>query len=321
MSSYSLTILGTDFIGLSLAQTFVQEFEGEKISLVGQSPTDRQLEDLSELFSPEHQAGLDRFPEAFEGEDNIRSVVTQTTENLRGQLGFLGGEIVDLKVDNDGFVLLVREENGELRELYSHHLIATAPPMLDVLDRSFHLPGSDSAVTGLLLDSIGLAFNDEGDLLELSGENGPRVWDFDFGLETDENGGTSNMKISATGQAADGVTTTEQLRGLVQRFESLPEPNEHYSKSFDKSGWEDTSMPEGFVETKTETLRDLLDDVLSAEEDPDVLTQKLEGLAGEVDSYSRFRSDPDLQRLRWKTLTAMNFAKPFITSDQTATAR
>lgn len=317
MSSYSLTILGTDFIGLSLAQTFVQEFEAEKISLVGRPPTDRQLADLSELFSPENEAELDRFPEAFEGEDNIRSVVTQTTENLRGHLGFLGGEIVDLKVDNDGFVLLVREENDQLRELHTHHLLATAPPMLDVLNRSFYLPGSDSAVIGLLLDKTELAFNDNVNLFELPGENGPRVWDFDFGLETDDHGGTSNMKISATGQAAEGVTTTEQLRGLVERFESLPEPTQHYNQSFDKSGWEDTSMPEGFVETKTETLRNLLDDVLTEAEDPDVLTQKLEGLAGEIDSYSRFRSDPDLQRLRWKALTAMNFAKPFITSDQT----
>jgi hypothetical protein len=320
MSSYSVTILGTDFIGLSLAQTFIQEFEAEKISLVGRIPDDREKNDLSDLFSDEDIAERDRFPEAFEGESNIRSVVTQTTNNLRGQLGWFGGELVDLKVDSDGFVLLVRDGEN-LRELYTHHLIATAPPVLDLVNHSYRLPGTDSAVTGLLLDKIGLGFDGSTELFERTEDGQRRLWDFDFGLTTDENGATTNMKISATGQAAQGSTSADQLRNLVEAFESLPEPTEHYSKSFDKAGWEDTSMPEGFVETKTETLQNLLGDVLRSDKESDVLTQKLEGLAGEVDSYSRFRSDPDLQRLRWKTLTAMNFAQPFLSVDQAAPTR
>lgn len=319
MSSYSVTILGTDFIGLSLAQTFVQEFESDKISMVGRIPDEREKNDLSDLFSDEDIAERNRFPEAFEGETNIRSVVSQATDNLRGQLGWLGGELVDLKVDTDGFVMLVRD-GQELRELHTHHLIATAPPVLDLVQGSYRLPGTDSAVTGLLLDKVGLDFNGSTELFERTEDGRSRLWDFDFGLSTDDNGSTSNMKISATGQAAQGPTSANQLRNLVEAFESLPEPTEHYSKSFDKSGWVDTDLPEGFVETKTETLRNLLGEVLRSNEDSDVLTQKLEGLAGEVDSYSRFRSEPDLQRLRWQTLTAMNFAQPFLSVDQAATA-
>jgi hypothetical protein len=318
MSSYSVTILGTDFIGLSLAQTFVREFESEKISMIGRIPDDREKNDLSDLFSDVNIAERNRFPEAFEGESNIRSVVSQATDNLRGQLGWLGGELVDLKVDTDGFVLLVRVDD-ELRELHTHHVMATAPPVLDLVPGSYRLPGTDSAVTGLLLDKVGLDFDGSTEFFERTVDDQPRLWDFNFGLSTDDNGSTSNMKISATGQVAQGPTRADQLRNLVEAFESLPEPTEHYSKSFDKSGWVDTDLPEGFVETKTETLRNLLEDVLQFDEDPDMLTQKLEGLAGEVDSYSRFRSDPDLQRLRWQTLTAMNFAQPFLSAERTAT--
>lgn len=79
-------------------------------------------------------------------------------------------------------------------------------------------------------------------------------------------------------------------------------------------------MPEGFVETKTTTLKELLQAVTEEDQDPESLTHELEGLAGEIDSYSRFRSDPDLQRLRWKTLAAMNFAQPFLKADQTVNA-
>ncbi len=319
MSSYSVTILGTDFIALSLAQTFVQEFESEKISMVGRIPDEREKDDLSDLFSDEDIAERNRFPEAFEGESNIRSVVSQTTENLRGQLGWLGGELIDLKVGQDGFILLVRQE-GTLREFYTHHLMVTAPPILDLINDSYRLPGTDSAVTGLLLDKVGLNFDAPTKLFERRIDGRSRLWDFDFGLCTDENGSTSNMKISATGQAAQGATSADQLRSLVEAFESLPEPTEHYNKSFDKSGWVDTDLPEGFVDTKTETLRGLMEDVLHSDKDSDILTQKLEGLAGEVDSYSRFRSDPDLQRLRWQTLTAMNFAQPFLSTERAATA-
>jgi hypothetical protein len=317
MSSYSLTILGTDFIGLSLSQTLLQEHEAEKLALVGEHPTDSQNNNLDDLFSS--GADLQRFPEAFEGEDNIRQVVTQTISNLGHSLGHLGGRLVDLKVDTDGFVLLV-QEGDTLTELFTHHLIVTAPPLLDVLERGLVLPGTDSAVTGLLLDRTGLDFHGSNDIFETSLEDRDAIWDLNFGFESDEHGTTSNLKISVTGQAAQGPTTADTLKNLVESIESLPEPTPHYNESFDKEGWEDTSMPEGFVETKTSTLKELLQETIEDDRDPEALTHELEGLAGEIDSYSRFRSDPDLQRLRWKTLAAMNFAQPFLQTDQTVNA-
>lgn len=318
MSSYSLTILGTDFIGLSLAQTFIQEQDPELLSLVGDLPTDDQKNDLQSLFT-ESDETLERFPEAFEGETDIREVVETTVSNLRQKLGYMGGQLVDLKVDTDGFVLLLKE-NEELKEIFTHHLIVTAPPVLDLLDNGLDLPGTDSAVTGLLLDKIGLDVSVSTDVYSYRRDDEKKIWDLDFGFKTDNSGGTSNMKVSATGQATEGPTTADALSSLVESFDTLSEPTTHYNESFDKQGWEDTSMPEGFVETKMNTLRKLLGDVLESDESADALTQKLEGLAGEVDSYSRFRSDPELQRLRWKTLAGMNFARSFLNSDLKAKA-
>ncbi len=317
MSSYSLTLLGTDFIGLSLAQTLLQEHDSEKLALVGERPTDEQKNNLQRLFSS--NANLERFPEAFEGRDSIRGVITQSINKLDNNLGHQGGRLVDLQVDTNGFVLLVQQSN-ELTELFTHNLLVTAPPLLDVIDRGLTLPGTDSAVTGLLLDETGLEFNASKNTYTTSPNNTETVWDLDFGFVTDEHATTSNLKITVAGQAARGPTTAETLKNLVESIDSLPEPNVHYSEGFNMEGWEDTSMPEGFVETKTDKLKKLLGQVLDGDKNPEVLTHELEGLAGEIDSYSRFRSDPDLQRLRWKTLAGMNFSQPFLTSDQTVNA-
>lgn len=318
MSSYSLTILGTDFIGLSLAQTFVQEHEPESIAVVGTPADDDQIKTLDHLFSTEHSADLTRFPEAFQGDQDVSTMISQATGSLKQEAGFFGGRLVDLDMDPDGITLLVQTED-DLINLHTRYVIGTAPPVLDVVGNGANLPGVDSTVAGLFLSRSNLTLNDQTDYYTL-GDGGDLIWDCDFGFETRDRGTTSNMKIFIAGQLAGGTTDTETLSELASGFDELPEPVTHYKESFETDDWEDAGLPEGFVETKTETLRELMDDVLESSDENDTLVQKLEGLAGEVDSYSRFRSDPDLQRLRWKTLTAMNFARTLLSVDSKVSA-
>lgn len=318
MSAYSLTILGTDFIGLSLAQTFVQEHEPESIAVVGSPASNDQIKTLDQLFST---AGTDlsRFPDAFQGDQDVETMISQTASSLSSTAGFFGGELVDLEMDPDGLTLLVRTED-DLVNLHTRYVIGTAPPVLDVIGNGANLPGVDSTVAGLLLSRTNLTLNDETDYSSLDVDGSELIWDYDFGFETRERGTTSNMKFFVAGQLAEGGTDTETLSELASGFEELPEPVGHYQNSFETDEWEDAGLPEGFVETKTETLRELMDEVLVADGNDDQLIQKLEGLAGEIDSYSRFRSDSDLQRLRWKTLTAMNFARAVLSVDSKVSA-
>lgn len=319
MSAYSVTILGSDFIGLSLAQTFVQEHDPESIAVVGSPADEEQIKTLEHLFDSSNGADLSRFPEAFQDDQDVETMITQVNRSLTNQAGFFGGQLLDMKLDADGLTLLVRTDD-DLINLHTRYVIASAPPVLDVVENGANLPGVDSTVAGLLLERTNVSLNDNTDYYEIGEGDSRLIWDFDFGFKTRKGGTTSNMKVFACGQLAGGRTDTETLSELAGGFEELPEPLGHYSDSFQTDEWEDTGLPEGFVETKTKTLRELMMDVLNSSPEDDQLVQKLEGLAGEIDSYSRFRSDPDLQRLRWKTLTAMNYARAFLSTDSKVSA-
>ncbi|MFB6346121.1 MAG: hypothetical protein ABEK50_10150 [bacterium] len=320
MQAYSLTVLGTDFIGLSLAQTFVQEHDPEEIAVVGSPASDDQVKTLEHLFnSSDDSVDLTRFPEAFQGDQDVRTMIQKTNESLASQAGFFGGQLVDLELNGDGVTLLVRTQEG-LSNLHTRYVIATAPPVLDVVSNGANLPGVDSTPAGLIIDRTNLSLNSSTDYVTFGATDDELIWDVDFGFETLENGTTSNMKFFICGQLGSGPTSTETLSGLASGFDSLPEPTSHFSRSFETDEWEDADLPEGFVDTKTETLRSLMSQVIDSSGNRDQLIQKLEGVAGEIDSYSRFRSDPDLQRLRWKTLTAMNYAQVFLSTDSKVSA-
>lgn len=248
------------------------------ITIVGGDGVARQY--LQELQSRDVIAGLVGKPD--------QSIDTATTPNQQAK------QLVDLQPLPEGYRLTVR--NDTLTTIKTSVLVFTTPAVVDLLPEEETLEGADSAVAGLLIER-----------LETPPEQ-PSAW-----LENPHDASTGGFPNPREDVFTAGALNpdpsdpdVDQLLAAT-RNRTAPEPDE------DQPEFEDVDLPEGFVETKTNTLCSLLDECRRFNPERDSrqqLLQRLEGLAGEVDSYSRFRPDPDLLRLRWKTLLGMNLVRP-----------
>lgn len=166
------------------------------------------------------------------------------------------------------------------------------------------MPGEDSAVTGLVIETCDIELEATDNRWTIH----PDLLSVESGFE---NAAEDNLRV--IGPAQFGVP--DDIQSVPPNMDTdsttVAPPSQTEPEGF---FWEDESMPEGFVDTKTNRLRTLMEQVLidTPSSDLEPLVQEIEGLAGEIDSYSRFRQEPGLRRLRWKMLTAMNFIRPYL---------
>jgi hypothetical protein len=293
MRSVDTAVLGTDAWGLNLVSQLNET--GATVALVGESSPPGEHESYLEQLSVSHdQIPL---PSADDQPDNV----------------VVEGQLFDLKPTGDGIHLAIHEK-GELKTILTRQLAVTAPAGVDLVEDSGSVPGADSAVTGLLIDRFEIEFNGT---TERQFDENRNMIHMESGFHSADDGQTPVDNLYIFGPARQGAPSSMPVRkpNSLSRASSPPDDVGEPPTDFD---WQDESMPEGFVDTKTDRLRTLMNQVLVAETDRETepLVQEIEGLAGEIDSYSRFRTEPGLRRLRWKMLTAMNLIRPFLLESQ-----
>lgn len=299
MISVDTAVLGTDAWGVHLA------------SELADSPMD------TALVGPHHTreeygSHLDRLS----GFTQIEA--PDTNPNKHENLTFRGGQLFDLQSAENGFHLALQTD-GELTSVHASRIVVTAPPGPDLVNNDRLVPGTDSAVAGLLIDRFEIEFEGSTERWVDSEDGIDRLLGLPSGFNATDDGRTSEDGIFVFGLARSGQPQSPNF--TIPDF--LTEPAGLVNEPGDVPGeftWQDESMPEGFVDTKTRRLRELMQRVLIDEPpaDTEPLVQEIEGLAGEIDSYSRFRTEPGLRRLRWKMLTAMNLIRPYLVESSSA---
>lgn len=292
MLSVDTAVLGTDPWGVHLAQRLQQSSD---TALIG-AQHDRN--DYKKFHS--------------EVEQHVDPPSIDNQPDSMNDLPFRGGTLFDLETTDDGILLAV-QKNGELTTVHTNKLAITAPVGPDIVADGFPVPGADSAVTGLIIDQFDVDFEPSTEAWFTEQSPHKQLLALSSGFRCRENGQTTHDNLYVFGLARSGfprvrsVTVPEEL----ETAGTDPKPAQHSPSDFE---WQDESMPDGFVETKTTRLRNLMNRVLveSPPSETEPLVQEIEGLAGEIDSYSRFRPEPGLRRLRWKMLSGMNLIRPFL---------
>lgn len=296
MVHLSVLILGSDPVGRTLARRLSRDHPGIRVGLMGRPMDDAQRD------------GLQRLPEgAWPSPVSADASGSSPPEDAR----WIDSAPFALTGGTDAFRVAPAEGNEPGEPVLAGELIVTAPPILDLLGAGVALPGVDSAVTGLVAHASAATTVPSTDLWRLEDRAGSPIRGLGFGLKCDEQGDTEAAGVHAAGLAAAGPIDRVDLEALSNRLDPDEPPAEDPADD-PEPVQEDLPMPEGFVDTKTERLGELVDRAVRDGSPPGNLVPTLEGLAGEIDSYARFRREPRLRRLRWKTLAAMNFVRPFL---------
>lgn len=296
MVPLSVLVLGSDPVGRMLALRLARDHPDARVGMMGRAATDAQLERLRRES------------------DRVRSdspSVPPPTAALPRTLAWTGPPPFAMDAERESFLVRAARDNEPVEPVRARELIVTAPPMLDLLESGLDWPGTDSAVTGLVAEACGISPVPSTELRWHPVEGTRRIRDLDFGLECDGRGDPGRRNVHVAGRAAAGPADYVDPGALLDRLDpGEPPPGDSFEDP--EPTQEDLAMPEGFVDTKTDRLRELIGRAVRTENPPENLVPALEGLAGEIDSYARFRREPRLQRLHGKALTAMNFVRPFL---------
>ncbi|MFB6355912.1 MAG: hypothetical protein ABEJ65_05290 [bacterium] len=309
--SQSLAILGTDPYGITAARNFVEHSPFDRVHLVGSIPTGDDLSQFQSILD-EHPPLQDQLPPA-KHSDSLYQELSSAIRTIADSSGHTGGQIVDGEFHASSYQLAV-EEQSQIKNITAQVLLVTAPAGLDLISSPPVILGADSAVSGLLIDRHQYSFAPSTEHYFMSEEN-QTLWTVKSGFKTDNHTLENDVSIFVGGFAREGLPIRGRFTGLLDQIREVAErlTDESNVTTNEDIHCEDEGMPEGFVDTKYEKLRRFLTDILVNEQEiTPALVQKIEGLAGEVDSYSRFRRDPELLRLRWSTLTAMNLVRPYL---------
>lgn len=293
-------VLGTDPWGWMNFQQLTADYNPQQVAMIG-----------SITSEPEIDETLQRIPlDTASFDPGFYDQVNENRENF----GFVGGKIVDLDRSEEGFHLAALRDDGEIEELYTHRLIATAPGGTDLVEDTIPIAGTDSVVSGLLIEHFSLEWKHDQQIWK---DEGGQPLGFGSGFQTQSDGTTSEPGLIIGGLARAGIP--EHLGSIPYPEQQSTESPTAEQSTFD---WEDIGMPEGFVATKTRRLKKLMKTIIEQNDSnhSERLLQEWEGLAGEIDSYSRFRSDPALRRLRWKMLAGMNYARSYLLSSEASLA-
>lgn len=306
MRQLSILVLGTDPLGDALSRRLSDRHPEVPVGQAGPSVTGTHRDNAQRLGRWLSREETSRsFPVPLDGE-NLDSNADESV--------WTGGPPFELERTASGFWIRLVDDGGDLQTVHAACLLVTAPPVLDLLHEGLALPGVDSASAGLVAEQTEASLDDASTALyRLEDEKTPSIWGTDFGLVASAEGATEADGVYAAGQAAAKAPDHVLPEKLLQQLDPPPDPPDGEPDSPERTTHEDLAMPEGFVDTKTQQLQTLVGDALDAEEGSRrPLISSLEGIAGEVESYSRFRTDPRLRRLRWKARTAVNFLRPFL---------
>lgn len=296
MVSLSVLVLGSDPVGRMLARRLNGDHPGARVGMMGRAATDAQLEVLrreSDRILPNPTS--DGIPNAA----------------LPRDLAWIGPPPFALTARREGFLVRGARDNEPVEPVHARELVVTAPPMLDLMESGLDWPGTDSAVTGLVAEACGIPPVPSTELRWRNVEGTRRIRDLDFGLECDERGNPGRTGVHVAGMAGAGPADSVDPEALLDRLDPRDPPAADGFETPEPTQ-EDLAMPEGFVDTKTDRLRELISRAVRTDNPSENLIPALEGLAGEIDSYARFRREPRLQRLHGKARTAMNFVRPFL---------
>ncbi len=295
MVHLSVLILGSDPVGRTLARRLSRDHPELRVGLMG-----RPMDDA-------RQDGLRRLPE--------RTWPSPVSADASGPSPddelWIDSSPFALSGGPDAFRVDPAEGDEPGEPVLARELIVTAPPILDLLEAGLALPGVDSAVTGLVAHASAATTVPSIDLRRLEDQASSPIHGLGFGLKCDERGDTEAPGVHAAGMAAAGPIDRVDLEALSKHLDPAEAPAQDPTDD-PEPVQEDLAMPKGFVDTKTKRLGELIDRAVREGPTPENLVPTLEGLAGEIDSYARFRREPRLRRLRWKTLAAMNFVRPFL---------